>query len=92
MNHLPFSAYSGALKCDMKIFVNVARLEIGQLFTQGARRGHPCTLDTFLFQHNIKLYFMASVLNFCQQVSELLMNFVNMTWTYLFKNIATDTA
>ena len=33
---------------DMKIFVNVARLEIGQLFTQGARRGHPCTLDTFL--------------------------------------------
>ena len=32
----------------MKIFVNVARLEIGQLFTQGTRRGHPCTLDIFL--------------------------------------------
>ena len=36
---------------DMKIFVNVARLEIGQLFTQGARRGHPCTLDTFLVSY-----------------------------------------
>ena len=35
-------------KFDMKIFVNVARLEIGQLFTQGVRLGHPCTLDTFL--------------------------------------------
>ena len=33
---------------DMKIFVNVARLEIGQLFTQDARRGHSCTLDAFL--------------------------------------------
>ena len=30
-----FSAYSGLLKFDMKIFVNVPRLEIGQLFTQG---------------------------------------------------------
>ena len=29
----------------MKIFVNLAWLEIGQLFTQGMRRGHPCTLD-----------------------------------------------
>ena len=48
MNHLPISAYSGLLKFDMKIFVNVARLEIGQLFTQGIRQGHPCTLDTFL--------------------------------------------
>ena len=48
LNHLPISAYSGVLKFDMKIFVNVARLEIGQLFTQGARRGHPCTVDTFL--------------------------------------------
>ena len=48
LNHLPISAYSGVLKFDMKIFVNVSRLEIGQLFTQGARRGHPCTLDTFL--------------------------------------------
>ena len=35
LNHLPIFAYSGVLKCDMKIFVNVARLEIGQLFTQG---------------------------------------------------------
>ena len=32
----------------MKIIVNVARLEIGQLFTQGTRRGLPCPLDTFL--------------------------------------------
>ena len=49
-NHLPISAYSGVtvLKFDMKIFVNVARLEIGQLFTQGTRQGHPCTLDIFL--------------------------------------------
>ena len=49
-NHLPISAYSGVtvLKFDMKMFVNVARLEIGQLFTQGTRRGHLCTLDTFL--------------------------------------------
>ena len=48
LNHLPISAYSGVLKFDMKIFVNVARLEIGNLFTQGARRGQLCTLDTFL--------------------------------------------
>ena len=48
LNHLPISAYSGVLKFDRKIFVNVARLEIGQLFTQGARRGHLWTLDTFL--------------------------------------------
>ena len=41
------SAYGG-VKFDMKIFVNVARLEIGLLFTQGMRLGHPCTLDTFL--------------------------------------------
>ena len=46
--HLHFSAYGGLLKFDMKIFVNVARLEIGQLFTQGTRWWHPCTLDTFL--------------------------------------------
>ena len=48
LNHVPFSAYSGVLKFDMKIFVNVARLEIGQLFTQSAKRGYPFTLDTFL--------------------------------------------
>ena len=29
LNHLPISAYSGLLKFDMKIFLNVARLEIG---------------------------------------------------------------
>ena len=34
LNHLPVSAYSGLLKFDTKIFVNVARLEIGQLLTQ----------------------------------------------------------
>ena len=48
LNHLPISAYGGVFKFDVKTFVNVARLEIGQLFTQGARQGHPCTLDTFL--------------------------------------------
>ena len=48
-NHLAIPAYSGMLKFDMKIFVNVARLEIGHLFTQGMRGGgHPCILDTFL--------------------------------------------
>ena len=48
LNHVPISAYSGVLEFDMEIFVNVARLEIGQLFTEGARRGNPCTLVTFL--------------------------------------------
>ena len=48
LNHLPISAYIGVLKFGMKIFVNVARLKIGKLFTQGTRLGHPCTLDTFL--------------------------------------------
>ena len=52
LNHLPISAYSGVLKLDMKIFVNVPRVEIDQLFTQGTRRGHPCTLDTFLVVSN----------------------------------------
>ena len=48
------------LKFDMKIFVNVARLEIGQLFTQGTRRGHPCTLNIFLvslYNHNFRLVY-----------------------------------
>ena len=36
LNHLPVSAYSGLLKFDMEVFVNVARLEIGNLFTQDA--------------------------------------------------------
>ena len=48
LNHLPISAYRGVFKFDMKIFVNVVRLEIGQLFTQDTTRGHQCTLDTFL--------------------------------------------
>ena len=51
LNNLPISAYSaitGLLNFDTKIFVNVARLEICLLFTQDARRGHPGTLDTFL--------------------------------------------
>ena len=48
LNNLPISAYSSVLKFDMKISVNVARLKIGQLFTQGTMQGHPCTLDTFL--------------------------------------------
>ena len=42
------------MKFDMKMFVNVARLDIGQLFTQSTRRGHPCTLDTFLFIHLVE--------------------------------------
>ena len=48
LSDLPISAYIGLLKFDMKMFVNIARLDIDQLFTQSARRGHPCTLDTFL--------------------------------------------
>ena len=43
-----YFANSGLLKFDMKMFVNVVRLENGQLITQGVRQGHPCTLDTFL--------------------------------------------
>ena len=61
LNHLPISTYSGVLKFDMKIFVNVARLESGQLFTQGMRRGHPSTLDTFLVFH-----FHSKILIFCR--------------------------
>ena len=47
----------------MKIFVDVARLEIGQLFTKGARRGHPCTLDTFLVLSISSLSFVLSILS-----------------------------
>ena len=37
----------------MKIFVNLARLEIGQLFTQGTMQGHPCNWTHFyLFLKN----------------------------------------
>ena len=56
LNYLPIFACSGMLKFDMKIFVNVATLEIGQLFTQCARRGHPCTLDAFLVVYCIDTY------------------------------------
>ena len=35
-------------KFHLKMFVNIARLDIGQLFIQRARRGYPYTLDTIL--------------------------------------------
>ena len=54
-NQLPISPYSAVLKFDMKIFVKVARLEIGPLYSQGTRRGHPCTLDTFLVFRGFKI-------------------------------------
>ena len=38
LNHLPISAYIDLMKFDMKIFVNVVRLEIG-LFLLKARGG-----------------------------------------------------
>ena len=61
LNYLPISACSGLLKFDMKMFVNIARLDIGQLFTQSVRREHPCTLDTFLVfsQHGLCLWRLA---------------------------------
>ena len=47
----------------MKMFVNVvARLEIGQLVSQGTRQKHPCTLDTFLI--NMKLLKKKSITQF----------------------------
>ena len=51
LNYFPISAYSHdsfLLKFDMKMFVNVARSEIGHWFILGTRWGHSCTLDTFL--------------------------------------------
>ena len=39
LNSLPFSGYSGLLKFDMKMFVNIARLDIPQLFIKSKRRG-----------------------------------------------------
>ena len=58
LNYLPICAYIGFLKFDMKMFVNIARLDIDQLFTQSARRGHPCTLDTcVVILLNEKLHF-----------------------------------
>ena len=53
IHYLPIFAYSGLLKFDMKMFVNVASLEMGQVITQGVRWGHPCTLDTFLVRLDI---------------------------------------
>ena len=53
----------------MKIFVNVARLEIGQLFTQGTRHGHQCTLDMFL----VFIYFICCL---CGLIRELFQNIV----------------
>ena len=50
--YLPISAL---LKFDMKMFVNIARLDIYQMFTQSVRQGHPCTSDTFLVSEEIKL-------------------------------------
>ena len=50
---LTYFAYSGLLKFDMKMFVNVVRLENGQSITQGVRQGHLCTLDTFLVSLDI---------------------------------------
>ena len=47
---LLFDSSNGLLKFKMKMFMNIARLDICQLFTQNARWGHPCTLDTFLVQ------------------------------------------
>ena len=66
LNHLPISAYSGVLKFDMKIFVHIAKLEIGQLFTKGPRRGHPCTLDTFLVLSDVYVLFIYE----CGQLSK----------------------
>ena len=61
LNHLPISAHSGLLKLNLKIFVSVARLEIGQLFTQDARRGHPCILDIFLVS-SVQIFLTFTVL------------------------------
>ena len=57
LNHLPISAYSGSLEFDMKIFVNAARLEIGQLFTQGTRWDIRVLWTHFKFQCKNEFYF-----------------------------------
>ena len=51
---------------DMKMFVNVAMLEIGQLFTEGTRLGHPCTLDTFLVKYGTACIGILLVLAYIQ--------------------------
>ena len=65
------------LKFDMKIFVNVARLEVGQLFTQGTRWGHPCTLDTFLVDH----YYCIKIFC-CSKTSEKMLRKSSFSCTY----------
>ena len=51
-----YFACSGLLKFDMKMFVNIVRLENGQLITQGVRQGHSCTLDTVLIRLDTLIY------------------------------------
>ena len=66
LNYLPISAYSGLLKLDMTMFVNIARLDIGQLFTQSARRGHPCSLDissSMFFRSLVSLFISSFVVS-----------------------------
>ena len=72
LNLLPISAYSVVLKFDMKIFVNVARLKLGQLFTQGARRGHPCTLVLKFKQVSGFIFGDASVCRKCYSETALI--------------------
>ena len=43
LNYLPISAYICLLKFDLKMLKIIARLDIGPLFTQRAKRGHQCT-------------------------------------------------
>ena len=63
----------------MKMFVNVARLDIGQLFTLSARCGHLCTLDTFLLLSDfaLKLVCKENLLEpFCQFCSCLITEYL----------------
>ena len=49
LNYFPISAAcSGLLKLDDENASECSKVDIGQLFTQSTRWGHPCTLDTFL--------------------------------------------
>ena len=52
------------LKFHLKMFVNIARLDIRQFFIQSARQELPCTLDTILVSLSFfffpKIYFMTS--------------------------------
>ena len=62
LSNLPISAYCGLLKFEMKIFVNVARLEICQLFTQDARRGASVYFGHISSYLGSKAYLCLSVL------------------------------